>query len=318
MTMDDSIFSSVTFGLFGVILTGMSWSVIGTIMSDAPKHGVRAEIYQGVSALFGIVVGIIGTICAGGCGEIPVLALYLYFFVDVLANILNFTALLLMSTAMQTGPNGAIWGIIQSAVIAPFAMGIVFFHVAATPLRFGGIIALVAGLLFFALSQNSKTDKGNSSWRIYTLIAFVATCLQQCLSTLPTYFAVFNNVPAFFRCIGCSTGVLAGFALCIVFWKSREHDYLLTVMKTLRLKYLWKYVFIGQIATLPVSYLLFYPSMRIMSQNNMGSLSYPLTICACILSFSIVAFWHIKEKMTVPQIMALICCTLGIFLFCAF
>ena len=81
-------------------------------------------------------------------------------------------------------------------------------------------------------------------------------------------------------------------------------------MKTLRLKYLWKYVFIGQIATLPVSYLLFYPSMRILSQNNMGSLSYPLTICACILSFSIV--------MTVPQIMALICCTLGIFLFCAF
>ena len=87
MTMDGSIFSSVTFGLFGVILTGMSWSVIGTIMSDAPKHGVRAEIYQGVSAFFGIVVGIIGTICAGGCGEIPVLALYLYFFVDVLANI---------------------------------------------------------------------------------------------------------------------------------------------------------------------------------------------------------------------------------------
>ena len=49
MTMDGSIFSSVTFGLFGVILTGISWSVIGTIMSDAHKHGVRAEIYQGVS-----------------------------------------------------------------------------------------------------------------------------------------------------------------------------------------------------------------------------------------------------------------------------
>lgn len=316
--MDSSVFSSVTFGLLGMIFTGMSWSVTGTIMSDAPKHGVCAEIYQGVSALLGILIGIFGTIWAGGCGEVPARALCLYFLVDFLANVLNFFALLLMSTAMQIGPNGAVWGIIQSGVVAPFAMGMFFFQVAATPLRIGGILALVAGLVFFSLSQNSRAGRNDSRWRIYAFVAFVVTCFQQCLSTLPTYFDVFNGVPTIFRCIGCSAGIGAGFACYCVFLQRREHDYLTTVKGTLRLKYLWKYVAIGQLTALPVSYLIFYPCMRILSQNNLGSLSYPLTICACILSFSIVTIWHIKEKATIPQIMALLCCTLGILLFCAF
>lgn len=43
------------------------------------------------------------------------------------AGILNYAGLQAMGKGMQLGPNGAVWGIMQSALIVPFLGGILLF-----------------------------------------------------------------------------------------------------------------------------------------------------------------------------------------------
>lgn len=68
------------------------------------------------------------------------------------AGILNYAGLQAMGKGMQLGPNGAVWGIMQSALIVPFLGGILLFGQVLTVPRLAGILLLVTALFFFCRS----------------------------------------------------------------------------------------------------------------------------------------------------------------------
>lgn len=69
----------------------------------------------------------------------------------------------IMSYAMQRGPNGIIWTIIQSALIFPFLGGVVFFHVRLNAFRISGILLLLAALVLFGFGKDNSPRSGGGN-----------------------------------------------------------------------------------------------------------------------------------------------------------
>ena len=62
-----------------------------------------------------------------------------------------------MSRAMQCGPNGIIWAIIQSAMIFPFIFGVAFYDVKLNILRILGICLMIVSKTHWEIQfENDK------------------------------------------------------------------------------------------------------------------------------------------------------------------
>jgi hypothetical protein len=119
--------NSVYFGITAMVIVGSSWCLVGLVMGDAPKKNVDTSMVQFFGAAFSCLVSLILWIAAIPTVNCSLGVLFLACGVYAMGTFLNFYMLQFMSAAMQLGPNGVIWSIIQSAFIFPFIGGIVFF-----------------------------------------------------------------------------------------------------------------------------------------------------------------------------------------------
>ena len=115
------------FGIPALLAVGASWSLVGVIFGDAPKRGLDIRLLQFFGGILSLIAGTVialfflppkmidREVMAWGLGS--------YF----CAGILNYSGLQAMGKGMQLGPNGAVWGIMQSALIAPFLAGVLLF-----------------------------------------------------------------------------------------------------------------------------------------------------------------------------------------------
>ena len=130
---------SMAFGAIALAIVGSSWCLTGAILGRAPKDGLDTGMVQLGSSVVSIVAGLIlGALLlppspVGGKVLAATLGTY------ALAGSLNFAALQAMAVGMQRGPNGRVWGIMQSAQLFSFLGGVVFFGDPLTPPRIVGI-----------------------------------------------------------------------------------------------------------------------------------------------------------------------------------
>ena len=154
---DGGKFDFMLFGVFALIAVGLSWTLVGIVMGIAPRKGVDPGLVQLFGSVCSVAVGsILLAVLPGsvpGTGELFV-PCSLYFS----GGFLNCIMLLMMSKAMQRGPNGIIWTIIQSAMIFPFLTGIVFYGVEPEPIRIAGLFLILSALVLFGLCKNNDVN----------------------------------------------------------------------------------------------------------------------------------------------------------------
>ncbi len=303
-------------GILYLVIVGSTWALVGVIMGHAPKRGIDTGVVQ----LFGAMVPFTVSAILFATGLVSAFSTSLKTGlitggIYAMSGLLNFILLQMMAKAMQYGPNGIVWAIIQSGLIFPFGMGVMFFGVPLTVTRLSGLIALLCSLALFALSKdNSKASSRN--WLLLSFMAFLICGTQQMVNNLPSYIPEMRDgVSTYFRTFSTACGgMFAFFMLNFVIYKSAGFG--ARFRSTLKQALFWKYVLIKQCFGLVSAYFLIYRGIDILSKAGIGSASYPLLVGSCIVSFTLYARWSLKERNGITQSAGLVLCIGGIIMIC--
>lgn len=305
-------FATPAFGIIAMIIVGCSWCLIGFIMGDAPKRGIEPSVIQFFGFLITCIFSISAMFITGGLPDCSWKITAITCTLLGIGGFMNFFMLQIMSYAMQRGPNGIIWSIIQSALVFPFIGGILFFDVQLTWARGIGIICLLAALVLFAMTKDNSNSGNN--WKLPALICLVIAAIQQNLSTMPSYFQEAREVNSIVRTLATAIG---GLSAAIIYEMTKMNKARLEKFySNIKNPLLWRYVFALQFFNLVFAYTLLYPGMNAMADAGLGGMSYPMMVGSCIVSFSLTAVWLLKEKFSWFQLGALLVCITGLILIC--
>ena len=309
-----SFFNTVAFGIIAMVIVGSSWCLVGLVMGDAPKKGIDSSLVQ----LWGAVVATVASvIIMFATADYSMASWQVTFYVCLILAIsaaLNFTMLELMSRAMQCGPNGVIWSIIQSAMVFPFIVGMIFFDVEFTWLRGAGIFLLLAALVLFAFTKDNSKNSGGIKWKLLAFGGMALAAIQQNLATMPSYYEAARGVPSIVRSLSAAGGTL----FMAIIWNAVQmnQERWAQIRKNVKNLTLWKYIAVLQLFGLVFAYTLLYPGMNVMADHGMGGMCYPMMVGSCIVSFTLASIWLLKEKIRPVQIAALLVCIGGLILIC--
>ena len=165
----------MTLGVILLILTGFCWIGIAAVVDDAARKRLDMDFIQfGASAVIALAaagVMLFRPPLAGTFAEKLLICGCVF-----AAGACNFLMLSLMRRAMTFGSSGAVWGITQSAMVCPFAMGMVFFGVAPTLPRLGGIVLILTGIVLFSRSRGGRGAVSADVQRICGFRARTESC----------------------------------------------------------------------------------------------------------------------------------------------
>ena len=128
----------MVFAVFALVMVGVSWSLTGIVMSDAPRKKCDPALLLMASGFVSCVVSV--TLCLSLQKELlPWKVILLTGGCYFLAAVINYCMLQIMAHVMQKGPNGVIWSIIQSGLVFPFLAGVIFYDSTLTWGRISGL-----------------------------------------------------------------------------------------------------------------------------------------------------------------------------------
>lgn len=296
-----------------MISVGLLGTMIGVIMGGASKHDIETQQMQLISSILGCVF-LFALIASGVYPKISIegavlwFALGCYFAVGVLAFLLNET----MARAMERGPNGMVWAILQSGMVIPFLVGVYAHNVEAGAVRLIGMVILMAALILMSLkSEDKKKAVTGKSWLFLSFVAFILCGIQQAVNCEPSYSpAVQEGIPVVYR----TTVVHIGTVICSLverLWHGWG-AFRTSVMKNSRLGWFWVYGIGLQVFQLSASLFLSYNGMDRMAKLGLGALSYPIMVVSCIAGFTLYSFVFLRERLSWQQVTGLLCCVGGI------
>lgn len=301
-------FSSLAFGIIAMIIVGSSWCLIGFVMGDAPKHNIDPGFIQFLGSIVSVIIGVSIMFATDSLPtNVPARVLWPALGALFLGSLLNFFMLQIMSYAMQRGPNGIIWAIIQSALISPAVCSYLIFKQVLSSYQIIGICLIVIALILFSFAKDNS-NKGNG-WKLPTAVCFILVSIQQNLTTAPSYYPDTQAISSIVRALASAFGILIPSLIFMIRKVCAGHiNELKTTMKN---PVLWKYVIALQGFTLLFAYTLFYPGFDAMSNYGASGMCYPMMVGSCIISFTLTSVLILKEKLVKIQFFALIFCILG-------
>ena len=294
------------FAVPALVTVGLSWSLTGIVMSDAPRKKCDTALLLMVNSILSGLISLILflflqrealpwkiVLFSGGC----------YF----IAAAVNYCMLQVMSYAMQRGPNGVIWSVIQSGLVFPFLAGVIFFDNKLTLWRGAGLALVLLALL--CLGKGKENKEKAKGWKLPALAAFLMTGLVLTLNSLPSYYPQARLLSSMGRTCCASLGVLSAAVLfCYPKYRTRKWGEILLELKR---PVMWKYICTLQAFSLICAYLLLYPGLDAMAKAGAGCVSYPLIVGACIVGFNLYSLFILKEKWSLLQIAGVIFCIGG-------
>lgn len=326
------MFQTTPSAILGLILTGASWVLIGAVYGRAPKDGIKTNIIQLVCGIFSIIISSITALFFITQEPYSIKILALIIGTMMAAGLVGFYGMHFMSEGMQYGPNGAVWGITQSALVLPFAFGIGCYFIdptfwesigakgdftRPTVWRILGICCLLIGLVFYAQAKNENANTKypipkRFSWRTLAALAFLFCATQQVLTTFPSYFEESRAVHPVVRTLFAALGSTLGFALHVLIKGKAGGFSASDFIETFKRGRFWAYVLGIQAQGLTVNYLILYNCMDSLGKANMAAVAYPIMVASCIVTFNIYTSTVLHERLNLPQILAIIFCLLGI------
>ena len=302
-------FHTASFGIVAMILVGMSWCLTGLVMGNAPKRGIDTGLIQFFGGLVSATVSLCIASATGAYASSPPRVMLPTLTTFFFSGFLNFFMLQLMSAAMQRGPNGIIWSIIQSGMVVNFIVGVLFFHAELNMAKSAGIILLLAAIVCFGLSRDNSR-KSSENWRLLTFCAFSVCAIQQTVNTLPVYFPEARQVSSVLCTFATSSGAVSAailYTLCTL-----SGDKISLLKSNVKNAMLWKYVLLLQFFSLIFAYTLFYPGMFAMGKHGLGMVCFPMMVGSCILCFTLAGIFLLREKVRPLQLAALAMCLSGL------
>ena len=291
--------SMMQLGLFFLITTGISWVVIGIVISATARQGGNLNRIQADSAWICILVSMV--FLSFPSHHLPSIEVSILL---LLAGAANYFAFDLMNRAMQWGHHGIVWSMVQSALIWPFLLGVIVFDVVCTLPRGIGLMLILGGILLTGMLQKQTAQEAaptSRHWFAVTLAAFTIAGLSQCLANLPSYLgsADTGNVgkAAVLQC-----GTLLAF--CMTAWHNGKW----------RGKTRWKPVLILSGANLAAQYFLFYRGLDLVAQAGAGAIGYPVILGSSILGFTLYSACFLHEKITLLSGVSFASCLSGVIL----
>jgi len=302
---------SLSFGIIALIIVGSSWCLTGAVMGLAPKKKVLPEVVQLAGALVTVLISFSFMIFQ----EAPPCSAKTFWLTNLAiaaGGAINFIMLQFMSKAMQCGPNGIIWAFIQSSMVFQFIGGIVIFSEKLTIAHSIGIALLLSALFFYGFGKDN-TNSG-TSWKIPSLICIICCALQQNLTTAPSYFEEARAISSITRALASAAGALLTSVIYMII--TQRGEFFRKLGESCRNVYFWIFVMGLQFFGLIFAYLLFYPGIDALAVHGQASISYPMMVGSCILSFTLYSMIFLKEKITKIGWVGLFCSIAGITLLC--
>ena len=284
-------------GVVLLILTGVCWVGIAVVVEKAARERLDLDFIQfASSALIALAAG--GAILfhspPGGAWGMRVLICGAVF----LAGSCNFLMLSLMRRAMRQGSEGAVWGLVQSAMIAPFLMGMVLFGVEPTPMRLTGIVLVLIGILLFSRKRRETGRAGSYRWLVPAFAAFAASGLAQCFANLPSYWRECTMSSEWRACL-VQLGTMAAFGMALPFRR-----------KKLRPEGTWSAVLLLAAVQILALFFFFYRGLNRVAEQGCGSIGYPVAQGCSIVGFLVFEMIVRKKKGSVLLFAAAaaVCC----------
>ena len=290
-------------GFLLVFTAGFFWIGIGIAVSKCSARGWNYNIVQGLTYLGSTLICAVilaGKSVSTGSSGISGFG----FLMCCLGGFANFYNYVLTAKAMQRGPNGLVWGIMQAGLIGTFLMGVIFFGEKPAPLRLAGLFLIIGGVLVMGLAKNQKNSVQGKSWVLFSLGALLLSMVTQCCNTLPSYFPEMGENGAVSRTLGMYFGGVIGFALTTLPGMIRSRNF--------GGRGEWITAGILMITNTSASLFFFYRGLDLLTQSGCGGLGYPVSIGVCVIGFSLYSLLALKEKFARLSLAGLIAVCLGI------
>ena len=315
--------AGMAFGVPALMAVGASWCLTGAILGRAPKDGLDTGMVQLGASAVSITVGLILSATLLRPNPVPARVVAATLGTYALAGSLNFAALQAMAIGMQRGPNGRVWGIMQSAQLFSFLGGVVFFGDPLTTTRVVGMALLVAAIVFFAIAKGDGVPSGAGKpasglgWRFWAFLSLAICAVQQNLAAAPSHFESARAVSPVLRSVASAGGTVLA-ALVAFAWNARRGDAadIRTRAASLARGRLWLYAAGMQFFGLIFAYTLQFPGMDALGRVGAGALCWPILVGSCVVSFTAYSAVVLGEKTTRLQVVAVVSCLAGLFLIC--
>lgn len=290
----------MSYGILLLLLTGLCWVGIGIVVSQAARERLDMDFIQ--SAAAAIILGAaIGMMFLRNSFRVPVGGMWACYGALLAAGAGNFLMLSWMRHAMAIGNNGAVWGIVQSAMICPFVMGMVFFGVAPEWNRLSGLGLVLAGIFLLSRATPAGTVSGRR-WLLPAFGAFAASGTAQCLANLPSYWMQLE-ISSELRAGLVQAGTIALFLISLPVQRRGAN----------RKNCLKPVLLLSTIQILSL-FFFFYRGLNIVAARGCGSIGYPIAQGGCIAFFLLYNRCVLRQKNPRSVLLALPALCGGIFL----
>lgn len=167
---------------------GLVWCGVGAVQSRAIRAGADFYLFTlvGLVITTGAAAAVLvdwPALLAGRTEQLPQLALIM-----AGAGIASVAGFLCMWLAMQSGEKAIVWALAQSAMVVPYAAGVLGYDDRCTAASLAGLLAMLGGIALLAWSGGTERAAGASRGRWLLLVAgaFALIGFSQFLAGLPS------------------------------------------------------------------------------------------------------------------------------------
>lgn len=282
-------------GILFLILTGLSWIVIGLVISGAARRELNLGLTQFLAGLFIVLGSLALSGLHFGSFSWPILLGM------AVAGGGNYFTYICIQRGMKSGPNGLVWSVVQSALIFPFLMGTIFFAVPCTIGKAGGCILILAGVILSgAAKPDTRQGTPSRRWLLWAVAAWLLAGATQCLVSLPSYFAAGQGTDVSLKVIALQAGSCAAFLASRLRRSAPWDD-----------RRIIGFALVLALMTLLPQYYFFYRGLDIVTEHGAGSIGYPLTLGICIAGFALYSLVVLKERATLTAVGTIVLIILG-------
>lgn len=280
------------FGIVCLAITGLCWVAVGVVISHASRKKINLGMIQFLNAATGATVSLAIVLTLSEWAAVSAETLWRTGAMFVGAGITNFLALQMMGRAMKRGPNGAVWTVMQSALVFPFLLGILFFDVESSLGRWLGLAAIIGGIVCIGLGKSGHSAAhATGNWRWPALAAFLLAGVNQCLSNLPSYWSDAAAVGSVSRTLFTQVGIIGGWVAVGHFRKSATGQWRAVSVMALGLTALGLFS----------SYIFFYRGLNLVAEAGAGAIGYPVVIGSCMIGFFLYSLLVLRERPALIQ-----------------
>ncbi|MBO7146282.1 MAG: hypothetical protein J6W81_00855 [Lentisphaeria bacterium] len=295
-------------GFLLVSLAGICWVGTGIVVSTSAKRGVNYNIVQLISGLILIPVAFVWLFLQGGLKSSPKTCL-LVFAACFAGGVCNYFNYLLAEAAMKRGPNGLVWGIMQSGLIGTFLMGVFGFGEKASCIGWFSLFLTVSGLILSGLKKKKGVETGEKpqgfAWLFLSLAAMFFVALTHCFIALPSFLPGGSDTGGAFRQIAISSGTIAAFVVVTLPGLLKRHEFCVT-------RYTCFFSGIVALITVFANLIFFFHGIDLLASGGCGGLGYPVAIGVCLIGFSVYSLCILREKLAKAELIGLLSIILGI------